>query len=222
MSSTRRTLVLVLCFHAVYSAEEVDFMGFSGNGKQCRAKLNLSAEYDPLKSPKNVGEGPLDVHVEFDIRQVREVDESKKSYTVDLHIYMYWVDERLIGQTEKTKCDPVFPATVTFWIPGTKLKFNFQTSSSMMLTSVSDLALQSSRNPNKLRDMLSRESHYLIDGNGTVAMWGAASFDLNCKSMDFSYYPYDKHKCEFLIHSDMYTEVNNEVIAQKGYSLRKS
>ena len=91
----------------------------------------------------------------------------------------------------------------------------------MMLRSVSDLALQSSKSPNILRDMLTKESHYLIDENGTVAMWGADSFDLNCKSMDFSYYPYDKHKCEFLIHSDMYTEVNNGVLSQNLYTLRK-
>ena len=121
MSSTRWKIVVVLCFHTLYSgaAEQWNFP----LGQQCRAKLDLSAEYDHLKSPKNVAEGPLDVKVEFDIRQVREVDESKKSYTINLHIYMNWTDERLIGQTEKAKCNPVFPETPSFWIPGDDIFF---------------------------------------------------------------------------------------------------
>ena len=77
----------------------------------------------------------------------------------------------------------------------------------MMVISVSDLTLLSSQSTNKLRDLLIRESQYLINEKGTVFMAVAASFDLNCKSMDFSDYPYDKHKCEFLIHSDIYSEV---------------
>ena len=131
---------------------------------------------------------------------------------------MNWTDERLIGQTEEAKCNPVFPATATIWIPGDDIFFNTiimfyglgnynRCSNSLMLTSVADLTLLSSQSTNKLTDLLSRESHYLIDENGTVYMWGAASFDLNCKSMDFSDYPYDKHKCEFLIHSNIYSEV---------------
>ena len=58
--------------------------------------------------------------VEMDVREVREVDESKKSYTLDVVFYIHWRDERLIGQTEKTNCNPVFPDQVTpeFWIPG--------------------------------------------------------------------------------------------------------
>ena len=114
MRSLGQSFVAVLYFQAIYSAEEEH----SALGEQCSAQLDLSAEYDPLKLPNNFGKGPLDIKVGFDIRQVREVDESKKSYTIDLHIYMNWTDERLIGQTEKAKCNPVLPATATFWIPG--------------------------------------------------------------------------------------------------------
>ena len=57
----------------------------------------------------------------MDIRQVSEVDESKKSYTLDLHFYMRWRDERLVGLTGRTNCSPLFPDHTTapeFWIPG--------------------------------------------------------------------------------------------------------
>ena len=58
----------------------------------------------------------------------------------------------------------------------------------------------------KLIELL-RGADYVIEENGWVAAWGAASFELNCKSMEFSNYPYDKHKCEFFIRSDFYTDV---------------
>ena len=71
-------------------------------------------------TPRNTSHGPLDVSVEMDVRQVREVDESKKSYTLDAVFYIQWRDERLAGQTGMTNCNPVFPHHVTpeFWIPG--------------------------------------------------------------------------------------------------------
>ena len=91
------------------------------SGEQCSARLNLSADYDRLKLPGNSTQGPMQVHIEMDIRQVSEVDESKKSYTLDLHFYMRWRDERLVGLTGRTNCSPLFPDHTTapeFWIPG--------------------------------------------------------------------------------------------------------
>ena len=75
---------------------------------------------------------------------------------------------------------------------------------------VTDLALESSKNREKLKDLLRGEADYIIDKNGWVLARAAASYDLNCKSMDFSNYPYDKHKCEFLIRSDFYPQVGDE------------
>ena len=115
--------VLALCFLGTHSyiqdALEEDESNFFV-GEQCIAKLDLPEDYDRLKLPLNKTQGPLDLHVEMDIRQVREVDESKKAYTLDVFLYLGWKDERLVGQTEKTNCNPVFPhhATPEFWIPG--------------------------------------------------------------------------------------------------------
>ena len=72
---------------------------------------------------------------------------------------------------------------------------------------ITDLNIESSNNYKKLRELLRGGADYVIDENGLVAAWGAASCQLNCKSMDFSNYPYDKHKCEFLIRSDFYPQV---------------
>ena len=126
MSAMRQTptvlAVLALCFlcaHSEYSFGDNFKVNFDA-GKQCIAKLDLPADYDRLKLPKNTSDGPLEMNVEMDVRQVREVDESKKSYMLEVFFYIHWIDERLIGQTERTNCNPVFPAHVTpeFWIPG--------------------------------------------------------------------------------------------------------
>ena len=69
-----------------------------------------------------------------------------------------------------------------------------------------DLVIESSTSYKKLRESL-KEADYVIDKNGWVAAWGAASFQLNCKSMEFSNYPYDEHKCEFFVRSDFYPKV---------------
>ena len=70
-----------------------------------------------------------------------------------------------------------------------------------------DLAIESSQSYKTLRDLLRERADYVIDENGWIAGWGGASFDLNCKSMEFSNYPYDNHMCEFLIRSDFYPQV---------------
>ena len=122
MSSMRQTLVSAvsaLCFLGVYSESSEPQMDLN-SGKQCSARLDLPADYDRLKLPKNTTQGPIEVQMELDIRQVSEVDESKKSYTLELHFYMRWRDGRLAGQTGKTNCSPLFPdhTTPEFWIPG--------------------------------------------------------------------------------------------------------
>ena len=76
-----------------------------------------------------------------------------------------------------------------------------------MASSIPDLVVESSQSYRKLRELLISGADYVIDENGWVAAWGAVSFQLNCKSMDFSNYPYDKHKCEFFIRPDLYTKV---------------
>ena len=126
MSAMRQTLtvlaVFALCFLYAHSEDSMgdNFKVNLNAGKQCVAKLDLPADYDRLKLPRNTSDGPLDMIVKMDIRQVREVDESKKSYTLDVVFYIQWRDETLAGQTEKTDCNPVFPHHVTpeFWTPG--------------------------------------------------------------------------------------------------------
>ena len=70
-----------------------------------------------------------------------------------------------------------------------------------------DLAIESSQSYKKLGELLRQRADYVIDENGWIYAWGGASFDLNCKSMEFSNYPYDKHKCQFLIRSEYYPQV---------------
>ena len=81
-----------------------------------------------------------------------------------------------------------------------------------------DLTIESSTSYKKLIELL-RGADYVIEENGWVAAWGAASFELNCKSMEFSNYPYDKHKCEFFIRSDFYTDVTIRRNVMLSYTL---
>ena len=87
--------------------------------------------------------------------------------------------------------------------------------------SVTDLIVESSRSYWKLKKLLTVEAGYAIDENGWVGAWGPTSFQLNCKSMEFSNYPYDKHKCDFLIRSDIYTQVHELKGSEKHLTLRK-
>ena len=48
----------------------------------CRSSLRLPPGYDRLKLPTN----PIDIRVEFDIRQVRMVREEKRTYRVVWHL----------------------------------------------------------------------------------------------------------------------------------------
>ena len=100
---TLRLGVFSLCFvnvHSNYTLGEVE-VNFSAE-KQCIAKLDLPKDYDHLKMPGDRSQGPLDMSMVMDIRQLSEVNESKKSYTLDMIFYLHWKDERLAGQTNKT------------------------------------------------------------------------------------------------------------------------
>ena len=126
MNIVRDTLILAifsLCFVNVYSnytlgEAEVNFT----TGKQCIAKLDLPEDYDHLKMPGDRNQGPLEMLMSMDIREVSEVNESKKSYTLDMLFVIQWKDERLAGQTNKTNCNPVIPhhASPEFWTSGIK------------------------------------------------------------------------------------------------------
>ena len=118
-----RLAVFGLCIANVHSdytlgEAEVDFTA----GKQCIAKLDLPGDYDYLKMPGDRSQGPLEMLMSMDIREVSEVNESKKSYTLDMVFVIQWKDERLAGQTNKTNCNPVIPhhASPEFWTPGIK------------------------------------------------------------------------------------------------------
>ena len=118
-----RLAVFGLCIanvHSDYTLGEVD-ANYSA-GKQCISKLYLPEDYDHLKMPGDRSQGPLEMLMTMDIREVSEVNESKKSYTLDMLLFIQWKDERLAGQTNKTNCNPVFPhhTSPEFWIPGNK------------------------------------------------------------------------------------------------------
>ena len=131
MSTFRKTvtlalMVLALCFSPAYSESDGPLINLKSE-TQCFAKLDLPPGYDRFQLPGNTSNGPLKMHVEMDIREVREVDESKKSYTLEVFFYIHWRDERLKGQTERTNCKPLFPTHVTpeFWIPEGDIQYVF-------------------------------------------------------------------------------------------------
>ena len=140
MSAAKVSLTLAFfarcffCASSDYTFEEQESNFFAGN--RCIAKLDLPEDYDRLKLPATKSRDPLHILIEMDIRQVSEVIESKKSYTLGMVFYLQWKDERLVGQTNKTNCNPVFPHHVTpeFWIPGEEYvvqkKFEMFTTSS--------------------------------------------------------------------------------------------
>lgn len=129
MSAAKVSLTLAffvrcfLCASSDDAFEEQESNFFAGN--RCIAKLDLPEDYDRLKLPATKSQDPLHILIEMDIRQVSEVIESKKSYTLGMVFYLQWKDERLVGQTNKTNCNPVFPHHVTpeFWIPGEKYAY---------------------------------------------------------------------------------------------------
>ena len=122
--------VLILCFSCAYSESDQQPFNSTVVGKQCIATLDLPSGYDRHKPFGNMSDGPLEMYFEIDIREFREVDETKKSYSLEVFFWIYWRDERLIGQTERTNCSPVIPDHVTpeFWIPGNLLPLRHRAS----------------------------------------------------------------------------------------------
>ena len=64
---------------AVRGNEWVPHVNFT-TGKMCHSRLKLPPGYDRLRLPTK----PMEVQVEFEIRQVRRVQEEKMSYRVAL------------------------------------------------------------------------------------------------------------------------------------------
>ena len=63
---------------------------------------------------------PMEVQVEFEIRQVRQVQEEKMSYSLHFLLFITWTDVRLVGQTERAGCNPLFVNEGSkLWVPGT-------------------------------------------------------------------------------------------------------
>ena len=85
------------------------------SGKQCHSGLDLPLDYNLRKPPSD----PIGITVGFEIRQVRQVHEETMSYDLHLQLMLTWTDKRLIGQTEKAGCNPVFvDEGEKLWVPG--------------------------------------------------------------------------------------------------------
>ena len=84
-------------------------------GKQCHSSLSLPPGYDHFKPPGS----PMDIIVQYEIRQVRQVHEETMSYDLHLQMMLTWTDRRLIGLTERVGCNPVFVSEGNkLWVPG--------------------------------------------------------------------------------------------------------
>ena len=84
-------------------------------GRQCHASLELPPQYDRFKPP----ETPMDITVQYEIRQVQQVHEKKMSYDLHMLLFLTWTDERLIGLTDNTGCSPLFVNEgKKLWVPG--------------------------------------------------------------------------------------------------------
>ena len=82
----------------------------------CFSNLELSSNYDHLKLPKK----PMEIDIAFFILQLHEVHEDKKSYDLNINLWIGWQDERLRGQTEMAGCNPLVYRNKQpqLWIPG--------------------------------------------------------------------------------------------------------
>ena len=84
-------------------------------GRQCHSSLDLPPGYDRFKAPGN----PMDITVQYEIRQVRQVHEETMSYDLHLQMMLTWTDRRLVGLTERVGCNPVFVNEgKKLWVPG--------------------------------------------------------------------------------------------------------
>ena len=96
--------------------DSYESMWDKASGKQCHSGLDLPADYNLHKPPSNF----VNISVGFEIRQVRQVHEETMSYDLHLQLMLTWTDKRLVGQTEKAGCNPVFVKEGNkLWVPGT-------------------------------------------------------------------------------------------------------
>ena len=173
------------------------------SGKQCHSSLDLPPGYNLHKPPSN----PMDIAVEFEIRQVRQVHEETLSYDLHLQLMLTWTDERLIGQTEKAGCNPVFVHEgKKLWVPGTTFCCKIEMRKRFTIILLSDVHMESMGNINYFSNMLHNDAGFLIDETGQIMAYMSVAVNNYCKHMSFAAYPKDKHKCEFFISSLSYLE----------------
>ena len=171
----------------------------------CLSDLELPPHYDHLKLPVK----PIEVNIAFFIRQLSQVHEDKMSYDLSLSMWIGWQDERLIGQTETAGCNPfVYKSRQQpeLWIPGNSEEHIFY-EFALTITCASELTFVASKDLHHLQKLLENEAGFVIYESGHVVAYISAEIHSNCKEMDFSAYPRDKHKCEFLIYSPIFVKV---------------
>ena len=61
--------------------------------------------------------------------------------------------------------------------------------------------IEASKDHRHFRTLLEKEAGFFIDAMGQVLAFVSTKIESTCEEMDFSTYPRDKHKCEFVIHS---------------------
>ena len=132
MFHTSLTVLLLVLLCQVYAEtssngsviqilDSYESMWDKASGKQCHSGLDLPADYNLHKPPSNF----VNISVGFEIRQVRQVHEETMSYDLHLQLMLTWTDKRLVGQTEKAGCNPVFVKEgKKLWVPGIRFTLN--------------------------------------------------------------------------------------------------
>ena len=149
----------------------------------------------------------MDITVQYEIRQVQQVHEKKMSYDLHMLLFLTWTDERLIGLTDNTGCNPLFVNEgKKLWVPGELRKSQQYFGRKSYFVSISDVQIDSLGNINFLINLLHNEANFMIDNTGRIAAYMSLIVDNICKDMNFGAYPKDKHKCEFYISSITYSQ----------------
>ena len=82
----------------------------------------------------------------------------------------------------------------------------------------SELTFEASKDLHLLQKVLENDAGYVINESGQVVAYLTAEIHSNCYEMEFSAYPRDKHKCQFVIYSPIYVKVRADVQHKRKYS----
>ena len=161
----------------------------------------VSNDYEPKQKPKEIASNPI--FVDFEKNRIVEIDENKKTITMEIQLMCSWRDERIKAAFPENLGIMMLPPVMSMenpeiWNPFQWLEFDSLKERKFILDPIAmKIGLGGSQTANTILGFASA-THFLPDNSSVV--WSQINWRVTVScSFNFSTFPFDEHSCYLLM-----------------------